>query len=119
LEQEATVPEIILITDTETQTTDSQVQVITETENDRDIQARVVGRAVIIPYNKGDKAMSEREANEEARHGEMLRWSTDSDNEEVTQRGPSMNDTLLSIKQTLDTDPHYYHYAYERYSYKF
>jgi hypothetical protein len=86
--QEATVQEIILIKDTETQTTDSQVQVITETENDRDIQARVVGKAVIIPYNKGDKAMSEREADEEARHGEVLRWSTESDNGEVTQRGP-------------------------------
>ena len=31
--QVATVPEIILITDTETQTTDSQVQVITDKKN--------------------------------------------------------------------------------------
>jgi hypothetical protein len=84
---EATVQEIILITDTETQTNDSQVQVITETENAREIQARVVGKAVIIPYNKGTKAMSEREADEVARHGEVLRWSTDSENEEVTNRG--------------------------------
>ena len=31
--------------------------------------------------------MSEREADEVARHGEVLRWSTDSENEEITNRG--------------------------------
>ncbi len=69
---QATVQEIITITDTDTQTSDSQVQVITETENGRDIQARLVGKPVRIPYIKGLRLMSEREADEEARHGEVL-----------------------------------------------
>jgi hypothetical protein len=30
--------------------------------------------------------MSEREADECARHGEVLRWSTDSDNEKITDK---------------------------------
>ncbi len=38
-----------------------------------------------IPCRKGIKLMSEREANECAEHGEVLRWSTDSDEDEYPQ----------------------------------
>jgi hypothetical protein len=84
---EETVQEIVTITETETQTSDSQVQVITETENDRDIQARAVAQPVRTPYVKGLRLMSEREADKEARYGEVLHWSTNSDKEVVTERG--------------------------------
>jgi hypothetical protein len=83
---EDTVKEIVRVTETETK--DSQVKLITETENDRDIQARQEAAPVRIPFRKGIKLMSEREADECARHGEVLRWSTDSDQEEMTERGP-------------------------------
>ena len=83
---EETVKEIITVTETETQ--DSQVQLITETENDRDIQARQEVAPVVIPFIKGIKLLSEREADEMARHGEVLRYSTDSDPEVVTEGGP-------------------------------
>ncbi len=36
-----------------------------------------------IPYKKGIKMMSEREASECAKHGEVLRWSTDSGEDEA------------------------------------
>ncbi len=38
-----------------------------------------------IPCRKGIKVMSEREANECAQHGEVLRWSTDSGEDEYPQ----------------------------------
>ncbi len=38
-----------------------------------------------IPCRKGIKLMSEREANECAEHGEVLRWSTDSGEDEYPQ----------------------------------
>jgi hypothetical protein len=38
-----------------------------------------------IPYKKGIKLMSQREANECAEHGEVLRWSTDSGEDEYPQ----------------------------------
>jgi hypothetical protein len=44
-------------------------------------------KPTIIPFRKGIKLMSEREANECARHGEVLRWSSDSDHEEVCKEG--------------------------------
>jgi hypothetical protein len=83
---EETVQEIITLTETVTQ--DSQVKMLAETENDRDIQARREAEPVVIPFERGIKLMSEREATELARHGEVLRWSPDSDKEEMTERGP-------------------------------
>ncbi len=46
-----------------------------------------VAEPVRIPFIKGTKLMSEREVTEVARHGEVLRWSSDSDKEEMTDRG--------------------------------
>ncbi len=40
----------------------------------------------VIPYIKGIKMMSYREALECSEHGEVLRWSSDSDGEQVTLR---------------------------------
>ena len=60
-------------------TQDSQVKQISETENDRDIQARTAEEAHVIPFIPGIRLMSEREADEVARHGEVLRWSSDED----------------------------------------
>jgi hypothetical protein len=37
----------------------------------------------IVPYIRGIKLMSEREANDCARNGEVLRWSSDSEGDEV------------------------------------
>ena len=39
----------------------------------------------IVPFRKGIKLMSQREADECARHGEVLRWSSDSDEDEVSK----------------------------------
>jgi hypothetical protein len=48
-----------------------------------------------IPYKKGIKMMSEREASECAEHGEVLRWSTDSgEDEEYPQ--PTLQSPCLS-----------------------
>ncbi len=35
------------------------------------------------PYPRGIKLMSAREADEMARHGEVVRWSSDSDEEKI------------------------------------
>jgi hypothetical protein len=51
---------------------DSQVQIITETENTRDIEARQEADPHVIPYIKGIEMVSEREADECAKHGEVL-----------------------------------------------
>ncbi len=56
---------------------DSQVQIISETENERDIQARQDVEPHGIPFIPCIKLMSEREATEMARHGEVLRWSSE------------------------------------------
>jgi beta-lactam-binding protein with PASTA domain len=48
-----------------------------------------------IPCRKGIKLMSEREANETAEHGEVLRWSTDSGEEEYPQT------TMQTVEQAL------------------
>ena len=45
-------------------------------------QLIVKDKVIVNPYPKGIKLMSEREANECARHGEVLRWSTDDDEED-------------------------------------
>jgi hypothetical protein len=50
---------------------DSQVEEILGTENDRDIQARTEQEAHVI--EEIIRPMSEREADEEARHGQVLR----------------------------------------------
>jgi hypothetical protein len=39
----------------------------------------------VIPFRKGIKLMSQREADECARHGEVLRWSSDSDEDAVSK----------------------------------
>jgi hypothetical protein len=51
---------------------DSQVELVTETQNLRDIEAkRLAIPPLVNPYPKGIKLMSAREADEEARHGEV------------------------------------------------
>jgi hypothetical protein len=47
--------------------------------------------------------MSEREATEMARHGEVLRWSPDSDKEEMTERGPDRTIESDSTGSTPET----------------
>ncbi len=42
-------------------------------------------KPTVVPYRKGIKMMSQREADECARHGEVLRWSSDSDEDEVSK----------------------------------
>ena len=49
-------------------------------------------KPTIIPFRKGIKLMSEREANKCARHGEVLRWSSDSDeNEDKKGKNTTVN----------------------------
>ncbi len=36
----------------------------------------------VVPYIKGIRMMSDREATETAQHGEVLRWSSDSEGED-------------------------------------
>ena len=63
---------------------DSQVELVTETQNLRDIEAtRLAIPPLVNSYRKGIKLMSAREADEEAKYGEVLRWSSDSDDEEI------------------------------------
>jgi hypothetical protein len=68
----------------ETLVQDSEVQIITETANERDMEGRQEPEPHRIPYVKGIRLMSEREATECARHREVLRWSSDSDKDEMT-----------------------------------
>jgi hypothetical protein len=86
---------------TETLLQDSEVQIITETANDRDMQSRQDAEPHRIPYAKGIKLMSDREATECARHGEVLRWSsdTDSDKEEMTETREDK--TIRSVDMAL------------------
>ena len=74
-------------------TVESEVQVITETENARDIEGRQDEEPQVIPFEKGLKMLSEREADECAEHGEVLRWSPNSEAEEQTQEKTSENIT--------------------------
>jgi hypothetical protein len=53
-----------------------------------------------IPYVKGIKLMSDREATECARYGEVLRWSSDSDREEMTETREDR--TIRSVGSTPD-----------------
>jgi hypothetical protein len=88
--------DIVRVTETELQ--DSEVQIITETANDRDIQGRQEAEPHRIPYVKGIKMMSEREAVEVTRHGEVLRWSPDSDREDMTDTREDR--TIKSVEST-------------------
>ncbi len=85
---------------TETLLQDSEVQIITETANDRDMERRQDAEPHRIPYVKGIKLMSDREATECARHGEVLRWSSDSDKEEMTDTREDR--TIKSVGSTPD-----------------
>ena len=77
---------------------DSQVELVTETQNLRDIEAkRLAIPPLLNPYPKGLKRMSEREADEEGKYGEVLRWSSDSDNEE---RKDSSTDKMQASDKT-------------------
>jgi hypothetical protein len=83
---------------------DSQVQCITETQNQRDMEGKVEAERIKInPYPNGLRSMSEREADETARHGEVLRWS--SDEEDKTQDKPKdssvASDTTASTPECL------------------
>jgi hypothetical protein len=44
-------------------------------------QLLVKDKVIVLPFPKGIKLMSEREADECARHGEVLRWSTDDEDD--------------------------------------
>jgi hypothetical protein len=59
---------------------------------------------LVNPYPKGIKLMNEREANEESKYGEVLRWSSDSDNEDIQERNktPSLPACLKS-PDTVET----------------
>ncbi len=53
---------------------ESQVELVTETQNLREIEAkRLAIPPLLNPYPKGLKRMSEREADEEGKYGEVLR----------------------------------------------
>jgi hypothetical protein len=74
---------------------DSQVQQISATENDRDMQARTEQEPHVIPFIPGIRMMSYREAQEMSRHGEVLRWSSDED-EDNTEKTTLASDTTGS-----------------------
>jgi hypothetical protein len=85
---------------TETLLQDSEVQIITETANERDMERRQEPEPHRIPYVKGIRLMSDREATECARHGEVLRWSSDSDKDEMTDTREDR--TIKSVGSTPD-----------------
>jgi hypothetical protein len=87
-----------IITVTETENNDSQVEISTETANGRDIQARQEAEPHRIPFIRGIKMMSSREAEEMSAHGEVLRWSTDSDREDMTDTREER--TIDSVEST-------------------
>jgi hypothetical protein len=65
---------------------DSEAQEKIQQQNLRALEARRLAIPPLFnPYPRGIKLMSEREADEVARHGEVLRWSSDS--EEPTEFG--------------------------------
>ncbi len=78
---------------------DSEIQEITETENARDIEARQDEEPHVIPFIKGIKMMSEREATELAQNGEVLRWSPDSEGEQKIDKTPPESDTTGSTPE--------------------
>jgi hypothetical protein len=54
----------------------------------------------VVPYIKGIKMMSERESNETAQHGEVLRWSNDSEGED--QGGSKKTD--LNVQDEFESE---------------
>jgi hypothetical protein len=76
---------------------DSEVQERIEQQNLREIEARRLAiHPLFNPYPRGIKLMSAREADECARHGEVLRWSSDSD-EEKTKDSDSDSEELTEF----------------------
>jgi hypothetical protein len=69
-------------------------------------------KPTIIPYNKGIRMMSEREANECARHGEVSRWSSDSDENEDKK---AKNTTVNVDSDTSSEEPTEFGVVWERY----
>ena len=64
--------------------TDSEAQERIQQQNLRALEARRLAIPPLFnPYPRGIKLMSEREADEVARHGEVLRWSSDSDEDKA------------------------------------
>ncbi len=53
----------------------------------------------VIPFNKGIKMMSEREATELAQNGEVLTWSPDSEGEQTIGKTPPESDTTGSTPE--------------------
>ena len=78
---------------------DSEIQEITGTENARQIEGRQDEEPHVIPFIKGIKLMSEREATECAEHGEVLRWSPDSEGEQTIDKTPPESDTTGSTPE--------------------
>jgi hypothetical protein len=68
-EQDSDVQEIEIETVADSE---SQVVIISETQNRRDITGKAEAEPDVIPYIKGIKLMSAREADECARHGEVI-----------------------------------------------
>ena len=66
----------------------SEVPAITDTDNATELEARQDKNVFVLPYPKGIKLMSEREANEEARYGEVLTWSPDIEPEQTIEKTP-------------------------------
>jgi hypothetical protein len=74
---------------------DTEIKQISGTENERDIQARAEQEPHVIPFIPCIRLMSERESVEMARHGEVLRWSSDEDGDN-TQKTTLASDTTGS-----------------------
>jgi hypothetical protein len=93
--KEVQTSEVQLVVQDRQDINDGQVQIISETENERDIQARQDLEPHVIPFIPCIKLMSEREATEVARHGEVLRWSSDEEGDK-TQKTTLASDTTGS-----------------------
>jgi hypothetical protein len=79
---------------------ESQVQLLSETQNLRDLEARRLAAPPIVNSDpRGIKLMSAREADEEAKHGEVLRWSSDSDSDETKHRREDMRKAEKTTKE--------------------
>jgi hypothetical protein len=92
---EVEVSEAQLITQDRQENQESQIQEISGTENEMEIQARADPEPHVIPFIRGIRLMSDREATEVARHGEVLRWSSDEDADN-TQKTALASDTTGS-----------------------
>ena len=69
-------------------------------------------KPTIVPFRKGIKMMSQREAGECARHGEVLRWSSDSDEDEVSK---AKKRTVHLDSDTSSEEPTEFGVVWERY----